>query len=33
MASGRVGVLWETEGDQQARGCHGEGCSIVLSFI
>ena len=33
MPDGRVGVLWETEGDQRARGCRGEGCSIVLSFL
>jgi hypothetical protein len=32
-ARGRVGVLWETEGEQVVRGCHGEGCSIVLSFV
>ena len=30
-ADGRLGVLWETEGGQP--GCHGEGCSIVLSFL
>lgn len=30
---GRIGVLWETEGEgQHARGCHGI-CSIVLSFV
>jgi hypothetical protein len=33
MPDGRVGVLWETEGDQRERGCRGEGCSIVLSFL
>ena len=28
---GRVGVLWETEGD--VPGCRGEGCSIAVSFL
>ena len=32
MPSGQLGVLWETEGGQPARGCRGEGCSIVLSL-
>ena len=32
-SNGRIGVLWESEGDQPSRGCHGEGCSIVLSFL
>ena len=31
LPGGRLGVLWETAGDQQ-RGCLGEGCSIALSF-
>ena len=30
---GRIGVLWETEGNQAARGCSGGSCSIVLSFL
>ena len=29
--NGSVGVLWETQG--QVKDCHGEGCSIVLSFL
>jgi len=29
--NGSVGVLWETEGNNVK--CHGEGCSIVLSFL
>ena len=28
---GRVGVLWETEGD--VPGCRGQGCSIAVSFL
>ena len=32
-SGGKVGVLWETNGAQMARGCRGEGCSIVLSFL
>lgn len=32
-ADGRLGVLWETQGDQAARGCTGGSCSIVLSFV
>mgnify|MGYP000604143471 CR=1 FL=1 len=30
---GKIGVLWETEGDQASRGCTGGSCSIVLSFL
>ena len=28
---GRVGVFWETEGDDDK--CRGQGCSIVLSYL
>ena len=31
LADGRVGVLWETEGN--VPGCRGEGCSIVYSVV
>ena len=28
-----LGVLWETQGGGTGRGCHGQGCEIVLSFL
>ena len=33
LPGGRLGVLWETQGGGPARGCHGQGCEIVLSFL